>query len=362
MALLARLGRYRDGAHIADSLARAGALDVRDLNEFQLEGLGWAYTLFLMEGRFDQAGALLDRTAAALTPAAALNPELPADALALVILSGYVPRIFASPPDVRATALEQLLANAGRLPPDGAIARLLPFTTLVALQDRTTPDRPHLAERALAAARALADSGRADLAFALAASAATDSVQRRGAEGLPWFVERRRAARVEQTATQRRFRPGRAVVTDSSAVFAWAVDGERFRWSRLETPIGESDFQWTAEFDAGGKHYEVLAHLTHVPGAAAREGGLGDLLGAAIRVLHDVSPDSAVPHATVRSAQVRLEQEPGGFRMVLRDPTIVSALTRERPRTARLRFRPCPTEPAEAAASCVDQLVPLTYP
>ena len=164
--------------------------------------------------------------------------------------------------------------------------------------------------RSLAAASVLADSGHADLAYGLASAAASsDSVQRRAAEALPWVVERRTAARQERAAYQRRFRPVRAVVTDSAAVFAWAADGERFRWARVETAPAESDFHWTAEFDAGGKHYEVLAHVDHLPGAAPREGNLADLLGAAIDVLHEVDPDTTVPHRTVRTAQVRLEQE-----------------------------------------------------
>ncbi|MBI4541852.1 MAG: hypothetical protein HY705_02345 [Gemmatimonadetes bacterium] len=363
MALLAKLGRYEDGRRVADSLWQAGGLDVTALNAFQIEGLGWAYTLFTLDRQHDQAGSLMDRVAAALAPAAAADPELTAGGLAVIILGGYVKQFFSLPAEARTAVLDRVLTDAPRLPPGGTIARMLPFTAGLALRDSTTPSRSRVAARVLAAAASLADSGRADLAYELATVAAMDTTQRRAAEALAWYAQRRRAARAEQVATQRRFRPVRAVVTDSMASFAWAVQGESFTWYRIETAIRESDFHWTAEFEAAGKQWEVIANVDRTPGSAPRTGTLTELLNASLRALHEVvSPDTAVRHRPVRTAVVRLEPEPGRFRVVLREPAVVSALRRERPATIRFRFRPCVTDPVDPAIRCVDEAVPVTYP
>lgn len=360
MALLARMGRYADGSRIADSLWRADALDMQSATGFQIEGIGWAHTLFVLNGQHDRAAALLERTAVLLAPAALARPELGAEALAVVFLGGYVRQFFALPREVRVTVVERLLGDAGHLPSTGILARMVPFQVRLLLRDTLAPEvRLRLGERLLAAATALADSGRGDQAFELAHQAAGDTALQRTIDSVQWFARRRATARAERSAEQRRFRPVAATVSDTAAVFAWQVEGERFTWYRVETAIGESDYHWTAEFEVGGKHYEVLTHVDRTPGSRSRSGSLTDLLGSAIRVLHEVDRDTTVPHRPVGTAVVRAEAQPGGFRMVLRDRAVVDALRRERPAAARFRFRPCEPDPA---APCVDELVAVRYP
>ncbi|MDP3775286.1 MAG: hypothetical protein Q8Q85_13570, partial [Gemmatimonadales bacterium] len=267
MALLSKLRRYADGSRIADSLFQTGSLDMAALNAFQIEGAGWAYTLFQLGGRYDRAEALLDRTSAALAPAAAANPELTADMLGALFLGGYVPQFFKLPVEVRVTVLEKVLSDATRLVPTGSVARMLPFSVEMLLRDTATRARDHLAAEVLASARALSDSGRADLAYELATVSARDSAARTALETLPWYVARRRVARDQRIATQRRFRPVSATVSDSVARFSWAVQGESFSWFRTETRLTDSDFNWTAEFDVGGKHWEVIANVDRIPGS-----------------------------------------------------------------------------------------------
>jgi hypothetical protein len=139
------------------------------------------------------------------------------------------------------------------------------------------------------------------------------------------------------------------------------VQGDSFSWYGAWTPPTQSDYAWTAEFDAGGRSYEVIATVDRVPGSRPRTGSLGELLNSAIRALHLVDPDSSAPHQPVRGAVVRIEQEPGGFRMVLRESSVIAALRRDRPGTARLRFRPCARTEGEAAERCVDERVPIEY-
>ncbi len=362
MALLAKLRRYADGSRIADSLLQAGALDMSTLNAFQIEGAGWGFTLFQMEGRYDRADALLDRTIVALTPAALANPELSGDMLGFIFLSGYVPQFFNLPVEVRVTVLEKVLADAPRLASTSSVARMLPFSAMLLLRDTLTPGRAHLASDVLASARALEGSGRADLAYELATVAGMDSAARATVVGLPWYEARHRTARALRIATAQRFHPLRATVTDSVATFSWTVQGDTFSWYRAETPITESDFAWTAEFDAGGKHWEVIANVDRIAGLRPRTGPLPDLLRAALRALHEVMADTTAPHRPVRTAVVSVGPEAGGLRVVLRDADVVAALRRERPTTVRFRFRPCGRDPADPAARCVDEPVPVTYP
>ncbi|MDP3774436.1 MAG: hypothetical protein Q8Q85_09235, partial [Gemmatimonadales bacterium] len=142
-----------------------------------------------------------------------------------------------------------------------------------------------------------------------------------------------------------------------------AVQGESFSWFRTETRLTDSDFNWTAEFDVGGKHWEVIANVDRIPGSRPRSGPLADLLRSALHALHEVvSADTTVRHRPVLTASVRLEPEPGGFHVVLRDADVVAALRRERPATARFRFRPCVTDPADPSARCVDEQITLSYP
>ncbi len=363
MALLAKLGRHAEGRRIADSLLQGGGLNLTAMTTYQIEGLGWAYTLFALDGRFDLANTLLQQTATALAPAAMLNPNLPADALAIVLLSGAVTQFFTLPAEVRHRVLDRSLAGARGLDPASPLARLLPFAALMALDDADS--RPGLAGRVLAAARGLADSGRADLAYELATAAARDSSARATLDTVAWYAHRRAAARAERRTTQRRFRPVRAVVGDSAATFEWAAQGESFSWGRVETAIGEPEFAWSAEFAAAGRAYEVVVHVSRTPGSRAQSGSLRELLGASRRSANESDPDTTQRRPTrgpVRGAVVRAEPDSAGFRVVLRAPGVAAALRRERPATIRLRFRPCETDPADPSVRCVDELIAVTYP
>ncbi len=361
MSLLARLERYADGSRIADSLWNARALDFGVLTAYQIEGVGWAFMLFALERRYDRAASLLEGLAVTLAPAAATNPQLSADALATLLLGGHVATYFLAPGQVRLRVLDRMLEDARGLP-GGPLPRMLPFQASILLADSAIPDRPAFAGRVAATAARIA-STHPDLAYQLAMVAAReDSTARRTVDSLPWYATRRNRLEEERLATLRRFRPLRAAVTDSVATFSWAVEGDRFRWNRVETGPGEQDYRWEAEFTAAGSRYEALAVLGGRPGVTPASGGLTELLTASTRMLHEVvSPDTAVPHRVASRSAVRIEPEPGGFRLVLREPRLVAALRRERPATVRLRFFPC-ARPAGEARECVDAQVAVTYP
>jgi hypothetical protein len=360
MALLARLGRYADGARIADSLWSARAFDVTTFTGYQIEGLGWAYTLFVLNGQHDRAAGLLERMTQMLAPAALARPELGAEALAVAFLSGYVRQFFALARDVRVTVLERLLDDAGRLEPGGLPVRLLPLQLDLLLRDTLAPDvRRRLGERVVRAASTLASTERADLAYELANEVSEDTALARTVEALDWFVRRRAAARAERVDSQRRFHAVSAAVTDTVATFTWTAEGDAFAWHRVETAIGQSDYHFTAEFEVAGTQYEVLAHIDRAPGTRPRRGDLAAMLGALRRQLHVMFPDTTVAHRPVVEAVVRAEPVPGGFQLVLRHGEVVAALRRERPAAVRMRFRPCERNPA---VPCVDQQVRVEYP
>jgi TolB-like protein len=360
MALLARLERYADGTRVADSLWNAGALNVSNVTAYQIEGVGWAFLLFALEHRYDRAAALLEGLAVVLAPAAMANPQLPADALAAALLGGHAPTYFLAPALIRVRVVDRMLDDVHGLPA-GPLARLLPFQVSILLNDTAIADRPALAARVVATANRIA-STHPDLAYQLAMVAREDSTMRRTVDSLPWYAPRRRALEEERLATQRRFRPLRAVVTDSAAAFSWSVEGDTFRWNRVETGPGEQDFRWTAEFDAGGSRYEALATAGGRPGVAPTTGRLTELLTASFRVLREIpTADTTAARRVVSRTAVRLEPEPGGFRVVVREPRIVAALRSERPATVRMRFLPCATQ-ADGARVCVDEQVGVTYP
>jgi hypothetical protein len=287
---------------------------------------------------------------------------LTADAMATLLLGGNVPTYFSAPGPVKRRVVDRMLEDVRGLPA-GKLTMLLPFQVSVALGDTAVPDRAGLASRAVATADRIATT-HPDLAFQLARVAAyEDSAARRSVGSLAWYATRKNAVEVERLATLRRFRPLGAAVTDSAATFRWAVEGETFGWYRIETGPGEQDYRWEAEFAAAGSRYEALAILGPRPGAAPATGRLADLLTASMRMLHEiVSPDTLVPHRLASRTAVRVEPEPGGFRMVLRDPRLVAALRSERPATARMRFFPCARPEGAERRECIDVEVPITYP
>lgn len=362
MSLLARLERYADGTRIADSLWNARALEVSVLTAYQIEGLGWAWMLFVLERRYDQATALHNALATSLAPATIANPQLTPDALAFLLLSGNVDVYFSSPAVVRLRVAERLLEDAAPLH-DGPLARVLPFQITILLNDTAVPDRPALARRALATADRLVPA-HPDLAYRLAAAAAQeDTTVRAAAMERPWFAARREAATQLRLATLRRMRPLGATVTDSSAVFRWAIGGDSLHWNRVETTPGDQDYRWEAEFEAAGARYEALAGLGGAPAAQPRTATVAEGVRAAVRMLHQiVGTDSNAVHRTVPNIAVRAEAEAGGIRLVLRDPRLVAALRTERPATVRMRFRPCAKPAGAAQAECAEADVPVTYP
>jgi TolB-like protein len=360
MSLLAQMKRYADGRRIADSLFQANALDFTTLTAYQFEGVGWAYSLFVLNGQYDRATAIVEKMAAALAPAVVANPQLPAEALATVLLTGGARQYFSPPTALRTAVYEKLLADAGTLPAGSPLTRVLPFHARVLWSD-TAISRPKLAASLAAAAARLATT-QPLLAYQLMVEAGSDSVQRRSLDSLAWFVTQRQQARVQRAAVQARMQPGRIVVTDSTAVFSWTVSGDSLTWNRLETAIGEDDYLWEAEFTVAGGRYEVLANVAKRPTLLPVSGRLTALLASATPQVHEVPADSTQPHRTISRTAVRLEPEAGGFRMVLRDARLVTALRRERPATVRMQFRPCITGAMLAGAKCVDQDVSVVYP
>ena len=354
MSLLARLNRYTEGRAIADSLLDANAFEAARLNAYAFEGAGWAFTLFVLDRQYDRADTLLGKLAAALAPAAVMNPELPASALAQLVLTGAVRQFFTIPGAVRLTVLDRLLTDARALPATSVLRRQLPFHGSVLARD-TSISRGELSARLARAARNLAASDE-DLAYALAVTAALDTATKRSLDTEPWFARRGAETRALRVANEGRFRPVSAVVTDSAATFTWSVTGDAFGWNRTGTPMGDSDYLWEATFKVLGGEYEALADVAHRPGSPPASGNLQALLGAALPVLHQIlSPDTTVAHRVVSRTAVRLEPATGGLRLVLRDPRLVAALRQERPATVTMEFRPC-------VEKCVKVEVPFTYP
>lgn len=360
MSLLARMERYADGTRVADSLWNAGALDITRLTAYQIEGLGWAWLLFVLDRNYGRATALLERVAGPLAPAATANPQLTAEALAVVLLSGNAQAYFLAPAAIRVRVLDRMLEDAPGLPA-GPITRLLPFLATLRIEDTSVANRSALTARVAAAAARL-ETAHPDLAYQLAVVARDDSSARRTVDTLAWFAARRRSSEEERLATQRRFRPLRVVVTDSVATFSWAVEGDTFRWNRVETGPGDPDFRWVAEFAAGGARYEALATAGGRAGAAPTTGTLTALLGASLRLLREiVGADTTQPRRVVSLGAVRAEVEPGGLRLVLREPRLLAELRREQPATVRMRFLPCAQPPDGGRRECVDERVPVTY-
>ncbi len=363
MGLLARLGRYADGARIADSLWRAGALPVEQVNPFSLDGLGWAYTLFVLGGHTDRASEMLARLANAVAAAAISRPDLGAAGFAEVLLSGQAPQYFSPPPAVRVAVVDTLLHAAAVVADTTLVVRGLPFAVVMLMEDTLVPNRPAIAQRALQAAQRLAPA-HPDLAYQLIEAAAWDSSARRAADTVGFYRTRRAEVRRADAAIARRFQPGTATVADSIATFTWLVsDTTPFTWARIESPIAQSEYQWQVDFDAGDRHYEALAAVSRTAVASPTSGGLQRLLNNSQRMVHEVvSADTTVPHRTVSRSAVRIEPVTGGFRLVLRDSALVGALRRERPAQLRFRFRPCGREPDDAAPRCVDEMVAVLYP
>ena len=353
MSLLARLGRYKQGRIIADSLFAAGALNNAQ-NAYQFEGAGWAYMLFLLDGEYARAEELLKQFATVFAASAAQNPELTGESLAMLLLTGSVPQYFASPAPVRQAVLERLLAEAPTRPAESQTQKLLPFHVFAVSRD-TAVARVQLAEAVARSADRLRTAGQRDLANRLVMIANRDTAMRRVVAALPWFGSIQEEAQAMATANARAFRAARVVVTDSVATFHWTVAPGTFAWNRPEN-LGAFDFLWEATFNADGGEWEVLADVTSRPGLSLATGDINALVRAAVPALHQImSPDTTVAHRIASRTAVRLEAETGGLRLVLREPKIIAALRRERPATARLEFRPCGT-------ACEVRQVPITYP
>jgi len=354
MSLLARLGRYAQGRAIADSLFASGVLNVATGNAYLFEGAGWAYMLFLLDGEYERAEMIHQQFAAAFAANAAQNPDLTPEGLAMLILTGAVPQFFSAPSAVRLTVLERVLADALVRPPSSSSVRLLPFHAMMVSRD-TGVARAPLGQAILAAAGALASAGRTDLAQGLSVVAGRDTALRRTMANLPWHVSLRENTRAAETALVRRFRATRAVVTDSAATFHWTVEPGPFTWNRPEN-LGAYDFIWEATVNVAGGEWEILADVTARPALAPETGDLAALLRRSVPSLHEiVSPDTTVPHRVASRTAVRIEGEPGGFRLALRDPRLVAALRRERPATARMEMRPC-------GSACRIETIRITYP
>lgn len=365
MGLLAQLKRYADGRRIADSLWRTKVLDAASLSStFQIEGVAWAFTLFLLDRNYERADTLLSRLTVAFAPAAMSNPRLPAPALATVVLGGAVPQYFSPPTSVRAAMIQQLVEDAPSLPRGSALQRMLPFAVRVIAGDTAVGHHDLLMRLARASDR-IAASGDTITAYYVMQEARKDSMARKLSDSLSWFVSKRREHRDSLASLIARMRPGRVVVTDSVATFSWSVKGDSVAWFRPETPIGAEDFLWIAEFTVRDSTYEVLASVERRPTADVQRGTIPEMLRIASRNLHQiVSADSTVPHRNLSALGVSVEPEPGGLRLLLRDQRLLAALRKERPATVRMLFRPCPTvmSPGLEKLTCVDERVTVVYP
>ena len=354
MSLLARLGRYKEGRAIADSLHAAGAFADAAQNAYAFEGAGWAYILFLLDGQHDRAEAMVQQFATAFAPAAARQPELTAESMAMLVLNGAIRQFFSAPGAVRFAALERSLSDIAARPANSLTRRLAPFHALMFVRD-TAVSRDTLAASLARHVTALHAAGETDLAYRLALVTARISTARGSMETLPWYAARQTETRQAETALAARFRPVRAVVTDSSASFHWSAAGPSFEWNRPES-LGMPDYLWEATFSVDGGEWEVLAEVPHKTGAPVERGDLGALVRLTAPQLHQVmSPDTTVAHRIVSRTAVRVELEQGGLRLVLRDQRLVAALRRERPASVRMEFRPCST-------ACKVETIPITYP
>lgn len=356
MSLLARLGRYKEGRAIADSLWGERAFDNAAQNAYWFEGAGWAHTLYVLDGQYARADSMVRMFATAFAPAALANPDLTAEGMAVLFLTGSIRQFFQEPPAVRAAVLQRIIADAGTLAPSSLTRRMLQFHAYLILRDTAVSARPAIAMEVVQLASRVVESGEHDFALQLAAVARMDTVARRTLEALPWYTRAEEAERAERAGMERMFRPVKAVVTDSAASFHWQVTGNQFRWYRPLTVGGNPDFLWEGTFTLAEGEYEVLADVSPRPGSVPTAGDLASLVRSAFPALHQItSPDTTVPHRILSRTAVRLEMEPGGFRMALREPRIVAALRRQRPATVRMEFRPC-------VANCAPVSIPLTYP
>lgn len=364
LALLLQLDRQSEASRIADSLWTAGTITFTPISGRAIEAAGWIFLLSLANGQVERAGTLIERLAAVLPPTPDILRLTP-EGTAATVLSGGIPRgaggVFSAPPELRARVFEVFLARIATTPPSGAIARYLPWLVRVSRGDQNPATRARLAARGADAALVLAEGGREELAYELGVAAASaDSTQRARLATVPWYAGRTEASREHRLRVQRRFRPVRALVTDAEAVFEWTVSGgDSVAWNQPGTLFIEPEYIWTVDAEVAGARYEALLERRRPPGAAPRSGPLGELLNASGRLVHLVPGDTSLPHRNVPGARLAVEPTPAGFRMTLRDTTIVAALRRERPATVRFRFRPCEPDPA---TPCVDERVTVAYP
>lgn len=356
MSLLARLGRFKEGRAIADSLWGVRAFDNAAQNAYSFEGAGWAHTLFVLDGQYARADSMVQMFATTFAPAAVANPDLTAEGMALLFLTGSIRQFFSEPAAVRAAVLQRVIADAAALAPSSLTRRMLQFHAYLILRDTAITARPAIAQQIVQLASRVVESGEQDFALQLAAAARMDTAAKRTLEALPWYTRAVEAERSERAAGQQMFKPARAVVTDSTASFHWQVTGNQFRWYRPLTLGGNPDYLWEATFTLADGEYEALADVSPRPGSITTTGDLASLARSAFPALHRiVSPDTTVAHRVLSRTAVRVEMEAGGFRMVLREPRIIAALRRERPATVRMEFRPC-------VATCTPVAIPLTYP
>jgi TolB-like protein len=128
LALLAKLGRYRDGLLVADDLwARGMFASVSPLPFDPTEALAWAFNLFLMRGDFLRADSALARMTAALQSIVS-DSGLAASA-AVRMLSGSPAGTLWQlelPAGFRADVMDSLWTRRATLPPDGRIATAVP--------------------------------------------------------------------------------------------------------------------------------------------------------------------------------------------------------------------------------------------
>jgi tetratricopeptide (TPR) repeat protein len=357
LVLLVRARRDRDAFRLADRI------ETLNLSELRADGLNLVYFL-RAAGHLFNLYLIHNRAADAERLAGLVGRMTGGEVGAVAVSMGRLQpplRGFAAPAALRLQAAESLLAISARSPPGGVLGRQLGLVMLLAQSDAGPAERARHWSRVTEVAEAFAARGDLDNALILAGLAAEhDSLQRVRLDGVAWYraLDTLRATRRE---TRRRMSPAAAEVTAEAAVFEWNVEGaQSLSWNRQGERPQAVEHGWGVLFQARGRSY--VAVVWQQKRSGPRNGDLSDLVeDALLREVARVEVEGQFWRRTGDRLDLRTERTPRGFRMVVTDRNLVSALLAERPATVHFRFRPCEPEPGEPPGGC-DFRVPVTYP
>ncbi len=204
MVLLGKLRRHAEAFNLLDSLWRGGRIQEGPLIllGFPRDGFvarSWAVGLFLEYGdldRADSAYGLLEsilRTRVSEDDVAAVAAAALTGALSRPSWQWWAFSAAELPQTLLLSALDTLLLNINRAPPDGRLANAIPQLLQGAAETADTTGRLPLAGHAMDAALVLANLDREDLAFELASFAVRiDPGLRTRVADAPWYKRRTR--------------------------------------------------------------------------------------------------------------------------------------------------------------------------